>query len=273
MRHLRVFIRRLAGLFHDDRRERELAEEIESNLQMHIADNLRAGMSAAEARRQALIRLGGVEAAKEAYREQRRLPVFDTLLQDIRYGMRGLRRSPGFALTAVLTLALGIGATTAIFSAVYTLLLRPLPYRDPGRLVWVAERSRSGGSGAIVAPDMVAWRERGRPFAAIAGYAFNEYTLTGAGGTVRLHGAMVTANFLSLLGVAPQAGRDFVPADGRPGSVGGGASLRCAVAGAFQRRPARGGDGSGSRRGALHRGGRAACRGSAFPIWRTIPRC
>ena len=219
MRHLRVFIRRLAGLFHDDRRERELAEEIESNLQMHIADNLRAGMSAAEARRQALIRLGGVEAAKEAYREQRRLPVFDTLLQDIRYGMRGLRRSPGFALTAVLTLALGIGATTAIFSAVYTLLLRPLPYRDPGRLVWVAERSRSGGSGAIVAPDMVAWRERGRPFAAIAGYAFNEYTLTGAGGTVRLHGAMVTANFLSLLGVAPQAGRDFVPADGRPGSA------------------------------------------------------
>ena len=219
MRHLRVFIRRLAGLFHDDRRERELAEEIESNLQMHIADNLRAGMSAAEARRQALIRLGGVDAAKEAYREQRRLPVFDTLLQDIRYGMRGLRRSPGFALTAVLTLALGIGATTAIFSAVYTLLIRPLPYRDPGRLVWVAERSRSGGSGAVVAPDMVAWRERGRPFAAIAGYAFNEYTLTGAGGSVRLRGAMVTANFLSLLGVAPQAGRDFVPADGHPGST------------------------------------------------------
>jgi len=158
MRHLRVFIRRSAGLFRGDRRDRELVEDIESNLQMHIDDNLRAGMSAGEARRQALIRLGGVQATKEAYREQRGLPVLDTLIQDVRYGLRGLRRSPGFALTAVLTLALGIGATTAIFSAVYALLIRPLPYRDPGRLVWVTERLPSGFGGAVAEPDMVAWR-------------------------------------------------------------------------------------------------------------------
>src|SRR5579859_4761234 len=219
MRHLRVFVRRLHGLFRKDRRDSELAEEIESNLQMHIADNLRAGMSAGEARRQALIKLGGVETTKEAYRDRRGLPVFDTLLQDIRYGLRGLRRSPGFALTAVLTLALGIGATTAIFSAVYALLIRPLPYRDPDRLVWVAERPRSGAGGAVFEPDMAAWRERGRPFEAVAGYTFNlEYTLTGAGDAVRIPGADVSANFLSLLGVAPQIGRDFVPADGHPGS-------------------------------------------------------
>jgi putative ABC transport system permease protein len=218
MRHLRVFVHRFSGLFRKDRREREFAEEIESNLQMNIADNLRLGMSAGEARRQALIQLGGVEAVKEAYRDQRGLPLFETLVSDIRYGVRGLRRSPGFALTAVLTLAFGIGATTAIFSAVYALLIRPLPYHDPSRLVWVTERPPSGGIGAIATPDMIAWRERGRPFEAVAGYGFNEYTLTGADEAVRIPGAMVSANFLSLLGVTPQLGRGFIPADGHRGS-------------------------------------------------------
>ena len=218
MRHLRVFLRRFSGFFRGNRHDRELAEEIECNLQMHIDDNLRAGMSAGEARRQALIRLGGVEATKEAYRDQQGLPIFDTLLQDVRYGMRGLRRSPGFAATAVLTLALGIGATTAIFSAVYALLIRPLPYRDSGRLVWVTERLPSGFGGAVAEPDMAAWRERGHPFEAVAGYAFNEYTLTGAGEPVRLAGALVSANYLALLGVSPQIGRDLVPDDDRSAS-------------------------------------------------------
>lgn len=220
MRHLRVFVHRLSGLFRKDRREREFAEEIESNLQMNIADNLRLGMSAGEARRQALIQLGGVEATKEAYRDQRGFPLFETLVSDVRYGVRGLRRSPAFALTAVLTLALGIGATTAIFSAVYALLIRPLPYHDPSRLVWVTERPRSGvvGFGAIATPDMIAWRERGRPFESAAAFGFNEFTLTGIGEALRLPGAMVSANFFSLLGVRPQIGRDFIPADGHRGS-------------------------------------------------------
>ncbi len=218
MRPLRVLVRRLAGLFRGDRQDRELAEEIESNLEMHIADNLRAGMSLGEARRQALISLGGVEATKEAYRDQRGLPVLDTLFQDVRYGLRALRRSPGFALTAVMTLALGIGATTAIFSAVYALLIRPLPYRDSSRLVWVTERVPSGFGGAVAEPDMIAWRERGRPFEAVAGYAFNEYTLTGVGEPVRISGALASANYLALLGVTPQIGRDLTADDDRPGS-------------------------------------------------------
>ena len=212
MKRMLVLISRVAGLFWKEQRDRELAEEIESNLQFHIADNLRAGMNAEEARRQALIAMGGMEAMKEAYREQRGLPFLDVLFQDIRYAMRGLRRSPGFAVTAVLTLALGVGATAGIFSAAYALLIRPLPYRDPSRLVWVAEHTRDGSS-AIMEPDMVAWRERGRPFESVAGYAFDEYTLSGIGDNLRVSGAMVSANFLSVLGVAPQLGRDFTAAD------------------------------------------------------------
>jgi len=140
------------------------------------------------------------------------------LLHDLRYALRELQRSPGFALTAVLTLALGIGATTAIFSAVYALLIRPLPYRDPDRLVWVTEHWPGvGGSGAIAEPDMMAWRERGRPFEAVAGYAFDEHTLTGSNEAVRVSVAMVTANFLSMLGATPQIGHDFVTGDDHPG--------------------------------------------------------
>src|ERR1700721_1210132 len=137
MSRLRGWLLRLGEFFRKGQRERELAAEMESHLQLHIEDNLRAGMSAGEARRQALLKLGGVEQTKQAYRERRGLPVLETLQQDVRYGARTLRKSPSFTIVAILTLALGVGTNSAIFSLVDSSFLRALPFSNPARLIRV----------------------------------------------------------------------------------------------------------------------------------------
>ena len=135
MNRLRGWIVRFGGLFNKRHKDREFEEEIESHLQMHTEDNLRLGMTPEEARRQAIIRLGGIESTKEAYRDQRGLPVLESLLRDIRFGARMLRKNPGFTAVAVLTLAICIGANLAIFAVMDAILVRSLPLPHADRLV------------------------------------------------------------------------------------------------------------------------------------------
>ena len=131
MRKLRAWLLRLWGLPQQKRQDQEFAEEIEAHLQMHIDDNLRAGMDPERARREALLKLGGIEMTTQSYREGNTLPFVETLWQDLRYTFRQLRKNPAFAVTAVLVLTLGIGATVGIFAFADAALIKPLPYRDP----------------------------------------------------------------------------------------------------------------------------------------------
>jgi len=140
-----------------------------------------------------------------------------TLLQDIRYGARTLGKSPGFAAVAILTLALGIGANTAIFSVVNTVLLRRLPYRDPDRLVWITQFIPAQGNTLVFDSDYFAWSRQNQVFESMAAYDSPEFTLTGAGDPERLEAGRVTAGFFAVLGVEPMLGRGFLAEEDRPG--------------------------------------------------------
>jgi len=218
IRRLRGWLMRLFGLFDRGRREREFAEELESHLALHIEDNLRAGMSPEEARRRAFIKLGGVTQTTELHREQRGLPMLETLLQDLRFGARMLRKNPGFSFIAILTLALGIGANTAIFSLVNAVLLRPLPYASPEQLLMLRERL-AGRDLPVSYLNFTDWREQNSVFESLAAVRQREsFNFIGAGEPERLQGRLVSANFLATLGVRPFVGRDFLAADDRSGA-------------------------------------------------------
>jgi predicted permease len=219
MRRLRAWCLRLGGLFGKDRREWELAEEMESHLQLHIDDNLRTGMNAEEARRQALIKLGGVEATKEIYRERRGLPFLESFWNDLRFAARMLRKNPGFTAVATLTLALGIGANTAIFSIVNAVVLRPLPYKNSSRMVVFHTHTSAFPTFTLNLswPAFQEIRSQARSLEASAACWERDQTLTGANQPEVLNTASVSSGFFEELGAHAQQGRLLTDQDQRPG--------------------------------------------------------
>jgi predicted permease len=215
--YLRALAAKLRGLFGDRRAERELDDEIEAHLRLLTERYVRQGLTEAEAAWAARRQFGNATLLKEVNREMRGIIFIETLVQDLRYGLWMLRRNPGFSFVAVLTLALGIGANTAIFSVVNAVLLKPLPYPDPQRLVWVSETLQ--GEELNSAADYIHFQEQSKTFDHLASFISWQTYLTGRGEPERLDSVMVTATLFPALGVAPQLGRAFTPEEDRPGGA------------------------------------------------------
>jgi len=190
--------------------EKHLDSELRFHLEHQIADYVAAGMNPEAARRQAWLEFGGLDQVKQKCRDVGAAHVLESLIQDVRYGMRQLRRSPGFTTVTVLTLALGIGASTAIFSVVQTVLFRGTPYRDPSQLVEIAARDPQGEEGSFSPAEFNDWETQGASFEDLAAYVRWEFrVLSGAGDPDEVWVSQVSTNAFHLLGVRPFLGRTF----------------------------------------------------------------
>lgn len=212
----------LSRLFRKDDQDTQLDSELRFHVEQQIAANRAAGMPPDEARRRALSQFGGLESRKEETREARGTHFVETLLQDIRYALRMLRKSPGFTTVAVLTLALGIGANTTIFSFVSAVMLRKPPFPNPDRVValcsknptpvWAANRS------PVSVPDFLDWRAQSSSFSGVVAVDTADFTLSGGTEPERVTGARVSPDYFSVLGITPVLGRAFAPGEDRASS-------------------------------------------------------
>jgi len=213
MRSLRRFLSRLGNFATRRQDDERLREEIEEHLALQTAENLRAGLSPVEARRQAMLKFGGVEAVKEVYRAQRGLLFIETFLQDLRYAIRMLRKSPSFTLVAVLTLALGIGANAVVFGVLNALILRPLNVPEPQSLY---EIERAGNETAFESyPDYLDLRARNRSFDGLAAFSIGSAALDTGDNPARAWLYDVTGNYFDALRIQPYLGRFFHASDER----------------------------------------------------------
>jgi putative ABC transport system permease protein len=208
---------RLRALFRRGAVERELDDELRFHLERAIDEKVRAGHPPEEAARLARLELGGIEAVKEDCRDARGVRPIDDLVVDVRYGVRILRRAPAFTAVAVLTLALGIGANTAMFSLVDAILRHPLPYDRPEQLVRLHASKPSFDKGSISFPNFLDWQARNRTFSAMAVARSGSFTLTGAGSAERVSAALISADYFTVLDVHPLLGRTLARGDDLPG--------------------------------------------------------
>jgi predicted permease len=200
--------------------ERDLDDEMRFHLEARMEDLVRSGLSREEARRRAQIEFGCTEAYQERVRETRGVNWFDDLRQDLRYGLRGLRKSPGLRLVAVLTLALGVGASSWLFSMLRQWVIEAVSFPHPDRLevLWKLD-TKKGWNGPISAPDFLDWRAQNHVFENLSAWTSDEFNLTGGTIPERIEGARVTADFFRTLGVQPAAGRDFFNGEDQPGAA------------------------------------------------------
>jgi len=213
------------ALFRKQQLDGDMAEEMRSHVEMQTRENLEAGMGPEEARCAAFLEFGAVEAIKETCREQRGTLWLEQALQDLRYGWRTLWKGPGFTTVAMLTLALGIGANSAVFSLVNAVLLRPLPYPAPDRLAQVeklvhhAWQAESTVTDSMNASELSDWRRESQDVIQLAPYSRGDANLSGAGEAERVECGAVGDSFLPVLGVKPLLGRNFLPEEDSPGGA------------------------------------------------------
>ncbi len=212
---MRTLLSRIRSVFRSRQLDGDLDEELKTHIDLAIAENLQQGMTAEEARTVALRGFGGVTQIREAYRVQRGMPLLQTAARNIRISIRQLRRSPGFATVAILTLAFGIGATTAIFSIVNGVLLRPLPFPDASRLATLGDQvsglrmGENGDPGWVTAPEVVTYQRETRSFQSLGGFGPETYELSGVGEAAQIVAARMTSSVFTVLDVPPLMGRVF----------------------------------------------------------------
>ena len=215
---LRTLPSRIASLFRRNKLEQDLDEELRAHIGLATEDNLKRGMSSRKARTAALRTFGGLTQAKEQYRVQRGFPLFEGLAQDTRFALRQLRKSWAFTATATITLALAIGGNTVIFSIVNGVLLDPLPFPEPDRLVTLHESKPNFDRGSISYPNFLDWQKDNRVFSAMAvarGYAFS---FTGRGEAEQVNAEFISGDFFRVLGVQPILGRTFTAEEEQAGA-------------------------------------------------------